>query len=186
MNYPNPFVSDTYFTYFISGTAAQTVRISIYNLHQQLLRQFPNAPTASGPNMLHFNGLDDQEEVLPDGLYPCEVMALTDGDTATARIALSKNVNISSEGGLQSYKVTTPSNGKYVIEDVLLNILLQTTTTMSPSDTLMYPVNWPSIEILWELTDLFEVSASKEGYSTDVDTVALTAGRVTRVDFTLK
>jgi len=186
MNYPNPFTSDTYFTYRLDVEAVQMVRIFVYNLRRELLREFPNAPTTKGPNKLYFDGLDLQGEVLPNGLYPCEVLALSEGDTARARIALSKSINIASQGGLQSYTVTTQSNGKYVSADVPLNILLQTTNVFSPQDTLSYPGNWPYAETTWELTHRFVISATKEGYAAAVDTATLTAGRVTRVDFTLK
>lgn len=186
LNYPNPFTSDTYFIYYLVGPEAHTMKISIYNLYQELQREFTGAPTAEGANKFYFDGLDLQEEALPDGLYPCEVLVFFPEDTASARIALSKNVNITADGGLQSYRVTTKSNGKYVIADVPMNILLQATTTFSPEDTLYYPGNWPYVETLWELSDHFVVSASKQGYDAVEDTVILTEGLVTRNDFTLR
>lgn len=186
LNYPNPFTSDTYFIYYLSDEEALTVRISLFDLHQELQREFTDAPAAKGANKLYFDGLDNQQELLPNGLYPCEILVQSAGGTDSLRIALAKNVNIASEGGLQSYTATTESDGKYVIANVPLNILLQTTTTFAPEDSLVYPVNWPYVETLWEVTDRFGVSARKEGYAAAEDTVTLTPGRVTRVDFSLK
>ncbi|MCK4273105.1 hypothetical protein KAX22_10650, partial [bacterium] len=82
--------------------------------------------------------------------------------------------------------VSTPSSGKYVIEDVPLNILLHNTIVVAPLHPISYPDNWPYSEATWELTDRFIVSASKQGYTAAVDTVTLTEGQVTRLDFTLQ
>ena len=184
--YPNPFSTYTYFTYYLANGPAQSVQISVYNLQRELMREFPNAPTAEGPNKVYFDGLDTQGEILPNGLYPCEILVLFSGDTSSTRIALSKNVDIAGEGGLQSYTVTTQSDGKYVIANVPLNILLHSTTVMAPLDSIFYPGNWPYPETSWELTDHFEISASKEGYATATNTIHLVEGQVTRVDFTLQ
>ncbi|MFC1683227.1 hypothetical protein ACFL0G_03365 [Candidatus Zixiibacteriota bacterium] len=186
INYPNPFTLDTHFAYYLIGAGSHTVHISIYNLHQELQREFSSAPGAEGPNKLYFDGLDTEEEMLGDGLYPCEVRVQSGGDTDSVRFTLSKSVNISDMGGLQSYSVDTPSDGKYVIDDVLLNIRLLTTINYDPEDTLEYPSNWPYIETGWTITDRFLISASKDGYSTESDTVTLTAGRVIRKDLTLR
>jgi hypothetical protein len=185
INYPNPFTMDTHFAYFLIGAGPHTVHISIYNLHQELQREFSDAPGAEGPNKLHFDGLDLEEEALVDGLYPCEVRVQSGGDTDSVRFALSKNINISDMGGLQSYNTSTPSDGKYVIADLPLDIRLLATINYDPEDTLEYPSNWPYIETGWTITDRFLVSASKNGYITESDTVTLTAGSVTRKDFTL-
>ncbi len=186
MNYPNPFTSDTYLTYFLGTQTAQSVSISIYDLRHDLQQEFLDASTAQGPNKIYFNGQDLQDSVLVDDLYPCEITAVFSGDTTTVKIALSKGINIASEGGLQSYTVSTPSGGKYIIEDVPLNILLHNTIVLAPLDTISYPGNWPYSEATWELTDRFIISASKQGYTAAVDTVTLTEGQVTRLDFTLQ
>ena len=186
MNYPNPFTSDTYLTYFLGTETTQSVSISIYDLRHDLRQEFLDASTAQGPNKIYFNGQDLQDSVLVDGLYPCEITAVFSGDTTTVKIALSKGINIASEGGLQSYTVSTPSGGKYIIEDVPLNILLHNTIVVAPLHPISYPDNWPYSEATWELTDRFIVSASKQGYTAAVDTVTLTEGQVTRLDFTLQ
>jgi flagellar hook assembly protein FlgD len=186
LNYPNPFTTHTYFTYYLADEAAQSVTISVYNLQRELMREFLDAPTVEGPHKVYFDGLDDQEEPLPNGLYPCEVLVLSPGDTSSVRMALSKNVNVAGEGGLQSYTVTTQSNGKYVIANVPLNILLQSTNVVAPLDSIEHPNNWPFPETSWQLTDHFEISVSKGGYTTATDTAHLGEGQVTRVDFTLQ
>lgn len=186
LNYPNPFATHTYFTYYLGDEPAQSVKISVYNLQRELMREFLDAPTVEGPNKVYFDGLDDQEEPLLDGLYPCEVLVLSPGDTNSVRIALSKNINIAGEGGLQSYTVTTQSDGKYVIADVPLNILLQSTNVVAPLDSIQHPNNWPFPESSWQLTDHFEIAVSKGGYTTSTDTAHLAGGQVTRIDFTLR
>ncbi len=99
MNYPNPFMSDTHLTYFLSAAGASMVRVSIYDLQQELLCSFPNAPTDAGPNKLYFDGLNEADEMLPNGLYPCEILASSAGQTDSLRIALSKGINIAAQGG---------------------------------------------------------------------------------------
>jgi hypothetical protein len=189
MNYPNPFSSHTYFTYFLIDHQVQGVRISIYNLRHELVRQFLDAPTSLGPhhpNKLYFDALDQQGEILPDGLYPCEALVLSPEDTASTQVALAKGINVPSEGELQSYMVTTQSDGKYVIADVLLNILLRITNVVAPEDSINYPENWPYAERDLEIGEQFILQASSTGYAAATDTVTLAAGQVTRADFTLR
>ena len=52
MNYPNPFTSDTYLTYFLGTQTAQSVSISIYDLRRDLQQEFLDASTAQGPNKI--------------------------------------------------------------------------------------------------------------------------------------
>jgi len=186
LNYPNPFTSDTYFAYRLSGAGPHTVTIAIYNLHHELQRTFSEAPALEGANQLLFDGLDDEETPLPQGLYPCHVVVQWPDGADSLWIYLSKGINISDEGGLTSYTTSTLSDGKYVISDVPLNIALQTTTTFAPDQPIEYPANWPYVETSWTLHDRFVVTASKTGYTTVRDTVALGPGAVTRLDFALQ
>jgi hypothetical protein len=185
VNFPNPMISDTYFAYYLLGSEQHTVTISVYDLHEGLQRRFSNAPHEEGPNLLYFDGLDEQEEELPEGLYPCEVVIQYGQQTDSLRMAISKGVNISDEGGLHSYTVTTSSDGKYIIADVPLHLKLQTTTTFAPDQNLHYPQNWPYVEIGWNVTDRFIVSATKSGYAAVRDTIDLGSGSVSRLDLTL-
>jgi len=189
LNYPNPFSFDTYFTYFLIDEQVQAVRITIYNLRHELMRQFPDAPTAIGvdnPNKLYFDGLDHQDDPLPDGLYPCEALVLSTEDTASTRVALAKGVSISPMGELQCYTAATGSDGKYVIADVLLNTLLRITNVVAPEDSIHYPENWPYTERDMPIGEQFILKASKLGYADAADTITLSAHQVTRVDFTLR
>jgi hypothetical protein len=186
INYPNPFTMDTYFAYYLTGTDEHTMTISVYDLQCTLLRRFAEAPGTQGAHLIYFDGLDDQNEPLPEGLILCEVVAQGAGGTDSLGIALAKGINISDQGGLESYTVTTASDGKYIIGDVPLNIRLLQTATFTPQQELTYPENWPYVETGWTLTDRFLVSASKTGYTTVNDTVTLSPGGVTRQDFTLR
>jgi hypothetical protein len=183
-NYPNAFTSDTYFVYYLSGQDEHTIIISVYDLHQNLLRRIDDVPGIIGPHLLHFDGLDDQDEPLPEGLLPCEVVAQSTSETDSLRIALAKGINITDQGGLESYAVHTGSDGKYIIGDLPLHIKLLATTTFAPDEELNQN-NWPYVEIGRTLTDRFIVSASRTGYTTASDTVTLTPGGVKRLDMTL-
>ncbi len=184
-NYPNPFSNDTYFIYYLSGSGEHAITIRIYDLHHNLLRQLDGVPGQPGDQLYHFDGLDNQQETLPGGLMPCEVIAQHAEGTDSMRIALAKGINISDHGGLESYSVTTASDGKYIINDIPLNIQLLQTTTFAPQQELS-PDNWPYVEIARNLNDRFIVSAEKSGYSVVSDTVTLTPGGVTRSDMTLR
>jgi hypothetical protein len=184
-NYPNPFTSDTYFAYYLTGTDQHTMTISVYNLNHELLRQFHDAPGTEGAHLYHFDGLDTAQEPLPEGLFPCRIVVQGMQETDSLFIALSKNVNISDEGGLTSYTTFSAADGQYIIADVPLNILLQATTTFAPDLELSYPENWPYVETGWTLSDHFIVSASKTGYAVVSDTVTLNPGGVTRLDMAL-
>jgi hypothetical protein len=186
MNYPNPFTSDTHITYRLDAPSSQSVNIAVYDLHHQLLRALHDAPTAQGSHKVHFDGCDSQDSTLANGLYPCDLVVTYPGGRDSVRIILSKGVNIDSEGGLQSYTTSSSSDGKYVIADIPLHMMLQATNILAPRDTIHYPENWPYVTAGWTLTDRFVVSASKVGYGTAIDTVTLIAGQVVRTDFTLR
>jgi len=186
INYPNPFITDTHFTYYLTGSDEPAITIRVYDLHHNLLRRFDGALATGGAHLFYFDGLDDQDEPLPEGLMPCEIITQSASGTDSLRIALARGVNISDQGGLESYTVTTGSDGKYIIDDVPLDIRLMQTTIFAPQEEWAYPSNWPYMEIEWTLTDRFIVSASKTGYTTVSDTVTLNPGGVTRLDLTLR
>ena len=186
INYPNPFTTDTHFTYYLSGSDEHTVTIRVYDLQHNLLRRFDGIPGTGGAHLFYFDGLDDQDESLPGGLMPCEIITQSTSGTDSLRIALAKDVNISDQGGLESYTVTAGSDGKYIIDDVPLDIRLLQTTIFAPLEEWIYPSNWPYMEIEWMLTNRFIVSANKTGYAIVSDTVTLNPGGVARLDLTLR
>jgi len=186
VNFPNPFTTDTHFAYYLSTTEDYSIVIRVYDLHQNLLRQFDGVHGTMGAHLLYFDGHDDQEEPLPTGLMPCEVVCQYPGGTDSLRFALAKSINISDQGGLESYSVGTGADGLYIIDDLPVNMRLIQTATFAPQEDLVYPNNWPYAEIDWELTDRFIISASKTGYTAMSDTVTLNPGGVTRLDMTLR
>ena len=66
-NYPNPFNSSTKIKFDIP---VQThVSISIYNALGQQLKVLCDMTKAAGHHYIEWNGLDDQDMLLPSGLY---------------------------------------------------------------------------------------------------------------------
>jgi hypothetical protein len=186
INYPNPFTTDTYFAYYLTGTEDHSLEIRVYDLHQNLLRRFEGAPGTEGAHLFYFDGLDDRDDPLPNGLMPCEIVCQHPGGTDSMRIALAKGINISDQGGLDSYSIGTGADGLYIIDDLPLDIRLMQTTTYAPHEQLVYPENWPYIDIGTIVSNRFIVSATKPGYTAMSDTVTLSPGGVTRLDLTLR
>ena len=68
MNYPNPFVDFTDFTYVLTQPAEQA-RIKIFTIAGRLIRQLEFAPTDVGFNRLAWDGLDSDGDPLSNGVY---------------------------------------------------------------------------------------------------------------------
>ena len=68
LNYPNPFRDYTYFTYFLTQPA-DVVTIKIYTVAGKLIRKFDNGTTEAGFNKVFWNGLDQDYDILANGVY---------------------------------------------------------------------------------------------------------------------
>ncbi|MFQ6114107.1 MAG: interleukin-like EMT inducer domain-containing protein, partial [bacterium] len=74
MNYPNPFVSETDFTYILTQPADR-VRIKIYTISGRLIREIDLLPTRVGFNQFHWNGRDHDKDFLANGVYLYKIIA---------------------------------------------------------------------------------------------------------------
>ena len=66
-NYPNPFNPETTISYDIKDAAS--VRLDVYNLKGQLVRNLVNADQAAGRYRVIFNARDDKGNTLSSGIY---------------------------------------------------------------------------------------------------------------------
>ncbi|MBN2090697.1 T9SS type A sorting domain-containing protein, partial [candidate division KSB1 bacterium] len=74
LNYPNPFQLGTTFTYILTK-AADNVKIYIYTLSGKLIRKIMNAPAQVGFNQYFWNGRDQEQDEIANGVYLYEVTA---------------------------------------------------------------------------------------------------------------
>jgi len=66
-NYPNPFNSETVIPYHVAKDGV--VELEIYNIHGQLVTQLVNQRQSAGAHSASWNGLDDNGQSVPSGLY---------------------------------------------------------------------------------------------------------------------
>jgi len=74
MNHPNPFSSETDFTYFLTQPAEE-VRIKIFTVAGRLINTLVNAPAHAGFNQLHWNGRDAEGDAPANGVYLYKIIA---------------------------------------------------------------------------------------------------------------
>ncbi|MFQ6116620.1 MAG: CARDB domain-containing protein, partial [bacterium] len=74
MNYPNPFRTETDFTYILTQPADE-IRIKIYTIAGRLIRELDFAPTRAGFNQVHWNGRDHDGDRLGNGVYLYKIIA---------------------------------------------------------------------------------------------------------------
>ena len=79
MNYPNPFVDFTDFTYILTQPADQ-VKIKIFTISGRLIRELEFAPTDVGFNKIRWDGLDDDGDPLSNGVYLYKLIARNGDD----------------------------------------------------------------------------------------------------------
>lgn len=72
-NYPNPFNSGTLISYDLP--AATDVRVNIYNLNGQHVRELWHGPQAGGSQSLYWDGRRDGGAAAASGLYICAIQA---------------------------------------------------------------------------------------------------------------
>jgi hypothetical protein len=89
-NYPNPFSptadDGTNITYFLKQTG--DVAITIYDLLGKMVRKFEQSNVAAGDHEWNWNGKNEQDTVVRNGIYVCVVSA--GGQTAKFKIAVAK------------------------------------------------------------------------------------------------
>jgi len=73
LNYPNPFSNGTEFTFWINLESA--VEIKIYTMSGRLIRTIKNLQADSGFNHFFWDGLDQDNDQLANGVYLYKVIA---------------------------------------------------------------------------------------------------------------
>jgi hypothetical protein len=69
-NHPNPFGSATAIRFTVPARAAQSpVEIAVYGPDGRLVRTLFNGPAAGGGHVVRFDGLGEQGQPLPAGVY---------------------------------------------------------------------------------------------------------------------
>jgi len=86
-NYPNPFKSDTYFTFELRGIdAPDEFRIKIYTVAGRLIRDIavPRSELNIGFNKIKWDGRDQDGDDIANGLYLYKIISKHNGITKTA------------------------------------------------------------------------------------------------------
>lgn len=85
-NYPNPFNPRT--TIYYKLGKASDVRLTIFNMLGQQIRTLVNQKQSAGRQIVHWNGKDSNQRVVPSGIYYYRLEA--DNFTATRKMLLLK------------------------------------------------------------------------------------------------
>lgn len=70
-NFPNPFNPYTTIQFALAETSEMAV--SIFDVHGRLVRTLTQGIMAAGIHLIKWNGLDDQGNILPSGVYLCKL-----------------------------------------------------------------------------------------------------------------
>ncbi len=79
LNYPNPFSDGTEFTFWINLDS--NVEIKIYTLSGRLIRTINNLQALSGFNHFYWDGLDQDQDLLANGVYLYKLSARSSNGT---------------------------------------------------------------------------------------------------------
>lgn len=91
LNYPNPFTSNTTFTFVLSRSSE--IKIKIYTLRGILVQTLDDLPGVSGLNHFFWDGLDREGDILANGVYLYKIFAKsTDQEKALKDEAIGKLV----------------------------------------------------------------------------------------------
>jgi hypothetical protein len=86
-NYPNPFRSETDFTFVLTGSAApEEVSIRIFTIAGRKIRQItiPAGGAQVGFNRIHWDGRDNDGDEIANGVYFYQVLVAARGKSETA------------------------------------------------------------------------------------------------------
>jgi flagellar hook assembly protein FlgD len=78
VNYPNPIRDKTEFTYMLTRDAEVTIRI--YTISGKLIRKLEDIIGTAGFNRTAWNGRDEDEDELANGVYLYKITAETDDE----------------------------------------------------------------------------------------------------------
>jgi hypothetical protein len=80
MNYPNPFKMETDFTYVLRNSGKADVKIVIYTVAGHKIRTLKPASTHAGMNALHWDGRDEEGNLLANGTYLYRVVLTSEDE----------------------------------------------------------------------------------------------------------
>jgi endonuclease YncB( thermonuclease family) len=83
INHPNPMSDYTHFTYTLTSTA-DSVMIEIYTIGGRLIKKIRDAPGDAGYNKVHWDGRDDRNRLIANGVYLYRIVARYAGGLAEA------------------------------------------------------------------------------------------------------
>lgn len=92
-NYPNPFKSNTHFTFELRGTTIpEELRIKIFTIAGRLIREITIPPDQMhiGFNQFYWDGKDEDGDEIANGLYFYKVISRQEGETRTVTQKLAK------------------------------------------------------------------------------------------------
>jgi flagellar hook assembly protein FlgD len=77
-NYPNPFASETHFTFILTDYADE-VKIKIYTITGRLIQDIQVPPQSSAYYRVYWNGRDHDGDTIANGIYFYKVIAKSNG-----------------------------------------------------------------------------------------------------------
>ena len=80
-NFPNPFVSETQFSFEISLTAE--ISVNIYTLGGRRIRRIGPQSVNAGYNFINWDGRDEYGDILANGVYLYRVKATNDNESVS-------------------------------------------------------------------------------------------------------
>ncbi len=93
-NYPNPFSSETYFTFQLYGdnSKLEEFKIKVYTVAGRMIREFdvPTDQLRAGFNKLQWDGRDQDGDLIANGVYFYKVITRNNGEVKTKIQKLAK------------------------------------------------------------------------------------------------
>jgi len=82
-NYPNPFTSNTTFTFITSQNC--DVKIKIYTVRGTMVQTLDGLSGVSGPNQIYWDGRDREGDIMANGVYLYKIIAVTENQDKTLK-----------------------------------------------------------------------------------------------------
>jgi hypothetical protein len=88
-NYPNPFASETHFTFVLTDYADE-VKIKIYTINGRLIQEIQVLPQSSAYYRVYWNGRDHDGDDIANGIYFYKIIAKSNGSATEVIQKLAK------------------------------------------------------------------------------------------------
>ena len=85
VNYPNPFISDTYFTFRTLGGVGSEIIIKIYTISGRIIKTIESGQVEDGFNKIYWDGRDEDGDKIANGVYPYKLI-LKNGNESKEKI----------------------------------------------------------------------------------------------------